>query len=30
MDITFTTARKAPASSSVAAYGVTTEGFEDP
>lgn len=30
MDITFTTARKAPASSSVVAYGVTTEGFEDP
>ena len=30
MDITFTTARKAPASSAVVAYGVTTEGFEDP
>jgi len=30
MDITFTTARKAPAASAVVAYGVTTEGFEDP
>ena len=30
MDITFTTARKAPASSNVVAFGVTTEGFEDP
>ena len=30
MDITFITARKAPTSSSVVAYGVTAEGFEDP
>ena len=30
MDITFITSRKAPASSSVVAYGVTAEGFEDP
>ena len=30
MDITFITARKAPTSSSVVAYGITVEGFEDP